>query len=240
MGSEEREPTWLRTDEKVEALEALKEFKRHLEAIESEGDLNSWKWSLLSLHIALQGFMVWAIRRGHDREVINDKVYRGDQVEGIQARALLWIDKKWRRFLDKSLKRKKYSQIYDEWMNGKREWENVPNDLLCSYDELYGKIKDKILMEDTWASGRRFQPQGTQGRSIKDLKYWRNKFIHFSPWAVSADVALFHPIFEDCIHTIEFLTFESGHIYFVSDDEEGEVRSLIQEIKHNLRKLQNG
>lgn len=92
-------------------------------------------------------------------------------------------------------------------------------------------------MEDTWASGRRFQPQGTQGRSIKDLKYWRNKFIHFFPWGVSVDVALFPPILEDCIHTIEFLVFESGHIYFDSDEEEGDVRSLIQEIKEKLLEL---
>jgi hypothetical protein len=238
MGSEEREPTWLRTDEKVEALEALKELNRHLEAIESEGDLNSWKWSLLSLHIALQGFMVWTIRRGHDREVISDKIYRGDQVKGITAKILLWIDSKWRRFLDRRLKRKKYSQVYQEWIEGEREWENVPNDLLCSYDELYGKIKNKIIMEDTWASGRKFQPQGTQGRSIKDLKYWRNKFIHFFPWGVSVDVALFPPILDDCIHTIEFLAFESDHIYFDSDEEERDVRSLIQEIKERLQELQ--
>lgn len=106
MGSEEREPTWLRTDEKVEALESLKEFKRHLEAIENEGDLNSWKWSLLSLHIALQGFMVWTIRRGHDRDVISNKVYREDRVEGLTAEILLWIDRKWRIFLDRRLNRK--------------------------------------------------------------------------------------------------------------------------------------
>ena len=234
MGSEEREPTWLRTDEKVEALQALKELNRHLEAIENEGDLNSWKWSLLSLHIALQGFMVWAIRRGHDREVISDKIYRGDQVEGITAKILLWIDRRWRRFLDRRLKRKKYSQIYQEWIEGEREWKYVPNDLLCSFDELYGKIKNKVIMEDTWASGRKFQPQGTQGQSIKDLKYWRNKFVHFFPWGVSVDVERFPPILEDCMHTIEFLAFESGQINFDSEEEERVVRSLIQEIIEKL------
>jgi len=119
-------------------------------------------------------------------------------------------------------------------MAGNREEKYVPNDLLCSFEELYGKIKNKRLMEDTLASGKQFQPQGTQGSSIKELNYWRNRFVHFFPWALSLDAEILHPIFLDCVNTIRFLAFESGHIYFESEKQEAQVGTLLNEISEKL------
>jgi hypothetical protein len=51
---------WIRTDEQEEAVAALEAFTRFLPFI--RGDRFAWRWVILSLHIALQGFMVVAIR----------------------------------------------------------------------------------------------------------------------------------------------------------------------------------
>jgi hypothetical protein len=107
-----REPVWFRTDEKDEALWALQEVHNQLVKLDEQGNLYPWKWIITALHNALQGFMVWTIRRGHDRDIISNKVYREVRVEGLTAEILLWIDQKWRKFLDRRLNRKKYSQVY--------------------------------------------------------------------------------------------------------------------------------
>lgn len=52
--------TWLRTDEAEEAISALESFARFVEAAQS--DVLNWRWAIISLHIATQGFMVVALR----------------------------------------------------------------------------------------------------------------------------------------------------------------------------------
>ena len=51
---------WIRTDEHEEAMGALEAFGRFLARVPQ--DAFEWRWAILSLHTALQGFMVVAIR----------------------------------------------------------------------------------------------------------------------------------------------------------------------------------
>lgn len=51
---------WLRTDEAQEAVSALELAVRHLGSVPS--DIFAWRWVVISLHIATQGFMVIALR----------------------------------------------------------------------------------------------------------------------------------------------------------------------------------
>jgi hypothetical protein len=51
---------WIRTNEQEEAVAALGAFARFLPL--AKADLFEWRWAILSLHTALQGFMVVAIR----------------------------------------------------------------------------------------------------------------------------------------------------------------------------------
>ena len=69
---------------------------------------------------------------------------------------------------------KTYRQLYAALVEGKGT--KVPSDLLETFLGLYKKIKNVDLMEKRWAGGKRFIPKGTQGKSIKDLNYWRNRF----------------------------------------------------------------
>ncbi len=51
---------WIRTNEQEEAIAALEAFARFLPLVKP--DLFEWRWAILSLHTALHGFMVVAMR----------------------------------------------------------------------------------------------------------------------------------------------------------------------------------
>jgi hypothetical protein len=202
------EPVWLRTDEKVEAIRALQEVHDQLIKIDEQGILYSWKWIVIALHNALQGFMVWALRHGHDRDIIREK-----------------IDKK---------TGKTYRQLYSDYVEKKEAI--VPNDLLETFLGFYKKIKSTDLMEKRWAGGKRFIPEGTQGRSIKDLNYWRNRFIHFFPTGLSIEVSGFPQICLDCINIVSFLALDSGHIY-PENNQEKIITETTNEIRRKLDRM---
>lgn len=203
------EPVWLRTDEKLEAINSLLEIRDQLKKLRRTGSFHSWKWIIFALHNSLQGFMVWALRHGNDRDVIKDK-----------------IDKK---------SGKKYLQIYYEQINDKSI--ELPNDLLATFLDLYKKVKSISLMESRWSGGRRFIPEGTQGRSVKSLNYWRNRFTHFFPTGLSIEISGFPCLALDCIEIIRFLAFESGHICFENEDQEAQVNIALDEISEKFTSL---
>ncbi len=63
---------WLRTNEFEEAVQS---FESCLEfAIKATGDLSYWKWTMISLHNALQGFMVISLRRSDGFGPIRDDI----------------------------------------------------------------------------------------------------------------------------------------------------------------------
>ena len=68
--------TWLRTDEKKEAIDALEKLYQFLKDIED--NTYNWKWVIITTHIAVQNFMILAIK-GSD--LLN--VYDKDSVEII-------------------------------------------------------------------------------------------------------------------------------------------------------------
>ncbi len=64
--------TYLRTDEAEEALSALEALGEFLPA--AHRDPYRWKWALLALHNALQGFMVLALRGSNGLAALRDDV----------------------------------------------------------------------------------------------------------------------------------------------------------------------
>jgi hypothetical protein len=89
------------------------------------------------------------------------------------------------------------------------------------------------------AGFRRFTPQGTQGGSVKELNYRRNRFTHFFPTGLALEVSGLPYIALDCIEIIWFIAFDSGHIYFEGDEQEEEVKFLIKEIMEKLTQIQS-
>lgn len=63
---------WLRTDENEEAVTALEMVAESVRSV--LGDLYRWKWVILTLHNAIQGFMVLALRGGNGLLALKDDV----------------------------------------------------------------------------------------------------------------------------------------------------------------------
>lgn len=63
---------WLRTDEHEEAVSAL-EMVAELSALVLD-DCYRWKWVIIAIHNALQGFMVLALRQGNGLKALKDKI----------------------------------------------------------------------------------------------------------------------------------------------------------------------
>jgi len=61
---------WLRTDERLEAINSLQMVFEQLPKVKD--DYHNWKWVLIALHNATQGFMVIALRKGTNFDVIRD------------------------------------------------------------------------------------------------------------------------------------------------------------------------
>lgn len=75
---------WLRTDEHEEAVSALEMFSESLPPV--LGIIYRWKWSIISLHNAVQGFMVLSLRQGNGLLALKDhiaakwlKAYRAEE-----------------------------------------------------------------------------------------------------------------------------------------------------------------
>lgn len=62
---------YLRTDEESEAAEAICMASRTADDLER--DINSWRWVVLALHNAVQGFMVLSLRHGNGLLALSDK-----------------------------------------------------------------------------------------------------------------------------------------------------------------------
>jgi len=63
---------WLRTDEFEEAVSALEMVPEAAAAVSN--DIYRWKWVILAVHNALQGFMVLALRGGNGLAALRDDV----------------------------------------------------------------------------------------------------------------------------------------------------------------------
>lgn len=106
---------WLRTDEEREAVAGLQLVQRQLPAVQK--DLYAWKQVALTLHAAVQAFMVLALRGTVPRHVLNKKsetewLKWADNPEGEPPSHL-----RLHRFLN--LYKKVKSQRMSQWDNSK-------------------------------------------------------------------------------------------------------------------------
>lgn len=67
-----RQPRYLRTDEREEAVRSLEWAEQQARSIAE--DPYQWKWVLIALHNAVQGFMVLALWNGNGLLTLRDKV----------------------------------------------------------------------------------------------------------------------------------------------------------------------
>ena len=198
---------FLRFDERQDAVFSLRFFRELLPKVRDNPQY--WKWVMVALHSALQGFMVLALQGSDKLPIISD--YK--KARHIWAQYFLWL-----------------LGLRVEEVN------NLPAPHLKKFSELYECIKCEKLMCLS-ASSRAFVPDGRHDESVKNLDEIRNQFIHFFPKFSSEDALEFITVASGCLEVISFIAFKSSNIIWHPPDLESETRELIFQLEDELTTL---
>ena len=189
---------YLRTDEEEEATEALCMASRLADGLDR--DLGMWRWVIIALHSALQGFMVLSLRHGNGLLALSDK-------------------------------------SYEEWMQAHEKGGPYPSrEKLDSYIGLYKKVKNADIGQ--LEGNVRFEPKGTEGRSIKKLDELRNEFIHFTPKGWSLEVDGLPSICIDCLRLVAFLGWETDNIFWHEPSHRERAQLCWRKLRDQMEKLE--
>jgi hypothetical protein len=198
---------FLKFDEQQDAVFSLRMLNELLEKIPQDDQY--WKWVIIALHSALQGFMVLACQGPDKLAIISD--YKGAQQKTqCYFRQVLGYDTE--------------TEI------------NLPDLGLKKFSQLYDCIKLPEIMERS-DGARTFIPEERHDTSVKELNEIRGNFIHFFPKSRFEDPMDFVRIANDCIEVISFLVSESYAIAWYRLDLENQTELLISEITSKLNKL---
>jgi hypothetical protein len=130
-------------------------------------------------------------------------------------------------------------KVAAEWLRAYRAGEQLPEEKLDNFLDLYKKINKPRKMT-SYMHSKPFKPSGTQGSSIKKLSSLRNDFVHFVPKGWSLEVTGLPQIFLDCLNIIDFLGWKCGNsLWYVCSVEKRASKALseamekIKDIKSN-------
>ncbi len=206
---------WLRTDEALEAVTSLEMVCDQLPKVMDNP--HSWKWVAISLHNALQGYMVLALRGSHGLNVLTKKCKK-DWLSAYWKKPRVFPERKMDSFLNLYKKIQAGRELYDEQIRCGRKLDRKNSDLMMRY-----------------MNSQPFKPEGTQTDSVERLNDLRNEFIHFVPMLVSLELGGLPQIVQDCIDIIDFLAFECGNILWHDKSLETKSRDLIKRIRLQLK-----
>jgi hypothetical protein len=153
-----------------------------------------WKWVLVALHSAAQGFMVLALWKGNGLLALRPK---------IAAR----------------------------WLDAYRKGGPYPSEKLDEFMNLYAKVKDKKLLH------KPFVPGTTHDKSVSQLNWHRNGFVHFSPQGWSMALASLTPMCVDTCDLINWLGWDSEAVLWFKLVYRNRARRALRPLRRNLRDL---
>jgi hypothetical protein len=202
-------PLLLSTDAVTEAVRALEKAAELLPTVER--DPYQWKWVLIALHNAVQGFMVLALEGSWHVRALTRK----DAKRLVQAH-------------DAEVAKPEHERTFD-WM-----FQEVKLDYFM---ELYGKVQDEKEMPMSMVT-KVLVPQGTQTSSMEKLNRLRNQFIHFVPVRLTEYVGDWPEMVADGAAVVSFLAFESGNVTWDLDGElEGQTRRHLSTLSEEAARL---
>ena len=106
------------------------------------------------------------------------------------------------------------NESYADWMHAYENNETPPPEKLDNYLNLYKKVKHKEIGQ--FGGNSRFIPTGSEGRDIKLLNSFRNKFIHFTPEGWCLEVNGLPRICLATARLISFLALETRNVFWHS------------------------
>jgi hypothetical protein len=186
-----RDP-YLHTNTEHEALGSLEAAARFVEAAETDSDM--WKWAVIALHNAVQGFMVLALRGSESWGALrDDDIAMKVQAQGNFYRAMEAGD---------TVAAEAANQIM-----------LFSPSKLAGFLDLYKRIKrDRWPMNQGMASVA-YTKRITDDRCMEGLNRVRNEFAHFQPAGRLFLLSQFPAITATGLHIISFLVKDSGNIH---------------------------
>lgn len=208
---------WLRTDEALEAVFSLEMVCDQLP--QTRHNVHYWKWIIIALHNAVQGYMVLALQGSDSLNILN-KECRQQWIAAYKSRSAVFPPRRLDDFLNLYKKIKKGRKAYEEHTLRGRP--------------LQGTEKAPMLM---YVGSKPFKPQGTQTESVKLLNELRNDFIHFLPQGWSLEVSGLPQMVKDCVDIIDFLAFECGNVIWHNSALRAKTEQLVRQINNLLDKM---
>lgn len=199
----------LRTNEEIEAVRALEMVAKLLPTVEH--DAYQWKWVLIALHNAVQGFMVLSLQGTWPVRVF------------MEAHAKKAIEA-YEQEVAKPRDERDYERMF---LSGKLDY----------FLNLYEKIQSDEQMGQ-FVTSRTFRPDGTQTQSMEQLNEKRNGFMHFVPISTTMYVGDFPTVLGDCVALMSFLAFDSQNVTWgIQDQLEEQTRTLLDQVRTQASRL---
>jgi hypothetical protein len=210
---------WMRTDETLEAVFSLEMVCDQLPR--AQHNIHYWKWVVIALHNALQGYMVLALRGSDGLNILTEK-----------------CAKKWKavwksgsgQFPPRRLDG--FMNLYNKIQAGTEHYEEA----LSRGGVTWRTESDLMLM---YAGSKPFRPQGSQTQSVEMLNALRNDFIHFLPKGLSLEVGGLPQMAKDCIDITAFLAFDCGNVLWHDPTLREKTVELLRQINVELEKMLN-
>jgi hypothetical protein len=252
MPSKKIKPKWLRFTEETNALDYLE--KAYFFIRETEYNRTAWKWVILSLHGALYGFAICALKGTNPERVTdfkqknkrthklsnlpreikeqgfpeNIKIKYNPSKEQLEFKGAMSNNER-RSLLGLSI-----DEVYKEAIN--RLYLNYQ--FLISFPEALKRCQDPDWMHMTIMS-KHLILDNEQKESINVLKKeFRNKFEHYKPTAWSIEIHGMPQIAIDVLDVIRFLAVETGNYTHLNQSQIRKVKSFVFQSKKLLRNSQ--
>lgn len=195
--------SYLTTDDDRDAVGALEMTAHFLELAEQDPQ-RMWKWTIIALHNAIQGFMALNLRGTWNVGTLR----REQRTKKLKAQQAFYAAKE------------TGDEEAAEAANNVMLWSDED---LETFNNLYSRIKDPNGAMRQYVHSRIFEPRENDDQNMEFLNDIRNKFMHYVPHIrrrfILADLA---EATEVGLHVITFLLNDSGNILWVrGNDRQG-------------------
>ncbi len=211
--------TWLRTDEALEAVLSLELVSDSLPKILDNS--HYWKWVLISLRNALQGYMVLALKGSNSLNVLT-KECAEKWIAAWKNHDSIFPERKLDSFLN----------LYKKIKKGRKQYEE---EIRLGHSHTLKRTRSDLML--MYANSQPFKPRGTQTQSVKMLNDLRNEFIHFLPKGLSLQASGLPQVVEDCVDIIEFLAFKCGNVLWHDGTLKLKTKELVDGIMQQIQEI---
>jgi hypothetical protein len=211
----------LRTNTRADAVDSLEMTARFLE--EAATDPRRWKWALIALYTAIQGFMVLALRGTWAVATYKPKTRRRKltaHFEVLQA-----------------VESKDETRIKEAH---RRDAEIMAENDLDSFLNLYARIKDQDHWAmQQWGNDTFFEADNTCDECMVWLKYLRDDYLHFTDGGRTHWLPRFALIAVNGLRVIDFLLNRTNLItWFDWEDSEERAKAALPRAQAAAESLQ--